>query len=138
MWYCFITCLFQDYALSFWNPCLDFEFCDQICTFFWSITVHCEFLEHWNSQKSLSSIWQHFSCLLDEGIAKIWIFSRWLFMCHNGQILDPKNIFGFIQPVHVHLKTDNVHYLKKPPWNFFCIFLQSPHQVDMKNVVKCL
>ena len=32
----------------------------------------------------------------------------------------PKSIFRFIRPVHAHLKTDNVDYLKKPPWkNFF-------------------
>ena len=30
------------------------------------------FLEHCNSQKSVSNIWQSFSCLLDEGILKIW------------------------------------------------------------------
>ena len=33
---------------------------------------HRGFLEHWNSQKSVSNIWQRFSCLLDEGIPKIW------------------------------------------------------------------
>ena len=33
--------------------------------------LHCGFLEHWNSQKSVCNIWQHFSCLLDEGIPKI-------------------------------------------------------------------
>ena len=33
---------------------------------------HGMFLEWWNRTKSLSSIWQHFSCLLDEGIPKIW------------------------------------------------------------------
>jgi hypothetical protein len=38
----------------------------------------------------------------------------------------------------VHLKTDKVDLKKKPPWIFFfCIFLQSTHQGDMKNVVKC-
>ena len=53
-------------------------------------------------------------------------------------ILYPKNIFRFIRPVHVHLKTDKVDLKKKPPRNFFfCIFLKSPHQVDMKNVVEC-
>ena len=31
---------------------------------------HCMFLEHWNSLKILSDIWQCFSCLLDERIAK--------------------------------------------------------------------
>ncbi len=36
----------------------------------------------------------------------------------------PKSIFRFIRPVHAHLKTDNVDYLKKPPWKkfFFDIF----------------
>ena len=47
----------------------------------------------------------------------------------------PKNIFRFIQPVHVHLKTDNVDYLKKPPWKKL---LQSMYQVDMENVAKCV
>ena len=35
-------------------------------------TDHGMFLEWWNRTKSLSSIWQHFSCLLHEGIPKIW------------------------------------------------------------------
>ena len=43
----------------------------------WYITAvhlwyHRGFLEHWNCQKSVSNIWQRFSCLLDEGISKIW------------------------------------------------------------------
>jgi hypothetical protein len=33
-------------------------------------TRHCMFLEHWNSQKILSYIWQRFSCLLDKKISK--------------------------------------------------------------------
>ena len=33
---------------------------------------HGMFLEWWNRTKSLSSIWQYFSCQLDEGIPKIW------------------------------------------------------------------
>ena len=32
--------------------------------------AHRRFLEHWNSQKNLCNIWQCFSCLLDEWIAK--------------------------------------------------------------------
>ena len=36
------------------------------------LTYHSGFLEHWNSQKSVCNIWQHFSSLLDEGIPKIW------------------------------------------------------------------
>ena len=35
-------------------------------------TSHGMFLEWWNTTKSLSRIWQSFSCLLDEGIPKIW------------------------------------------------------------------
>ena len=34
--------------------------------------IHCGFLKHWNSQKSLCNIWQCFSCLLDESIEKKW------------------------------------------------------------------
>ena len=38
----------------------------------------------------------------------------------------------------MHLKTDKVDFKKKTPLKyFFCIFFQSIHQVDMKNVVKC-
>ena len=46
-------------------------------------------------------------------------------------IFYPRNILRLF---HVHLKADNVDYLKKPLWkkNFFWIFLQSTHQVDMK------
>ena len=36
------------------------------------LTFHCEFLEYWNTQKSVWRIWQHFSCLLNKGIPKIW------------------------------------------------------------------
>ena len=36
----------------------------------------------------------------------------------------------------VHHKMDKVDLKKKLPWKF-CIFFQSTHQVDMKNVVEC-
>ena len=54
---------------------------------------HYRILELWNSQKSLTSI-QHFSCQLDEGIAKIcnfffmmvfWDNSHYLFWDAHGQ-----------------------------------------------------
>ena len=41
---------------------------------------HGIFLEWWNRTKSFSSIWQLFSCLLDEGIPKIWKKLN----CHDG------------------------------------------------------
>ena len=34
----------------------------------------------------------------------------------------PKNISRFIRPVHVHLKTDHVDYLKKPSYFVFAYF----------------
>ena len=45
------------------------------------VVLHCWYIEPRNREKSLTLIWQHFSCLLDEWIAKISkkIFSRWLF-----------------------------------------------------------
>ena len=46
------------------------------------ITLHCWYIEPWNREKSLRLIWQRFSCLLDEWIAKIsknFFFSQWLF-----------------------------------------------------------
>ena len=50
---------------------------------------HRGFLDHWNSQKSVSNIWQHFSCLLDEWIEKICknLFSRWLFFKSTLSVL---------------------------------------------------
>ena len=50
--------------------------------FFVTDVTHCEFLEYWNTQKSVWRIWQRFSCLLDEGISKNMKeieFSQWLF-----------------------------------------------------------
>jgi hypothetical protein len=41
---------------------------------------------------------------------------------HSLLILYPKNIFTFIRPVHVHLKTDKVDFKKK---------------ATVKNVVEC-
>ena len=45
------------------------------------VTDHCWYIEPRNREKSLTLIWQRFSCLLDEWIAKISKknFSRWLF-----------------------------------------------------------
>ena len=34
-------------------------------------------------------------------------------------------------------KTDKIDFFKSHCETFFCIFLQSPHQVDMKNVIEC-
>ena len=45
-------------------------------------------------------------------------------------------MFRFIQPVHVHLKTDKVDLKKShSEKKFFCIFFQS--SLGMKNIVRC-
>ena len=41
---------------------------------------HCWYIEPRNREKSLRLIWQHFSCLLDEWIAKIYIKKKF----HDG------------------------------------------------------
>ena len=46
--------------------------------------------------------------------------------------------FQIYPAIHVHLKMDKVDLKKNTGEKFcFCIFFQSPHQVDMKNVVEC-
>jgi hypothetical protein len=45
----------------------------------------------------------------------------------------PKNIFRFIWPVHVHLKTDKVDLKKKQPWFLFFSYFFNP----LENVVEC-
>ena len=96
--------------------------------------IHCKFLEYWNTHKSLCRIWQHFSCLLDEGIPKIW------------EKLNPHDgCFSYLQNSTANSAHLAAHFCKA----LVCprkatmriqflpsIFLKSPHQVDMKNVVK--
>ena len=71
---------------SRWNEIVNFKWSKQWC--FWvAMPVHGMFLEWWNRTKSPSSIWQHFSCLLDEGIPKI----RKKLNSHNGFLSYLKN-----------------------------------------------
>ena len=82
-------------------------------------SAHGMFLERWNPIKSLSNIWQCFSCLLDEEIAKICKKMK----SHNS-------FFFYLQD-----RTANLAHLaaifcpvlvcpQNPPWelNFFHIF----------------
>ena len=63
--------------------------------------MHCWYIKPRNREKSLRLIWQRFSCLLDEWIAKISkkkIFSRWLFeIIHiiRFEIWGLKKFFGY-------------------------------------------
>ena len=75
--------------------------------------MHGMFLEWWNRTKSLSSIWQHFSCLLDEGIPKIWKKLN----SHDG-FLSYLLIGQPIQPIWQHIFALLWSALKKPPWEF--------------------
>ena len=98
------------------------------------LPTHNMILEWWNTTKGVSNIWQYFSCLLDKETAKIYkkfnshesilkadhgrakncCQISWI-GCHILQVLSSKSQCEI-----------SISY----------IFLQSPHQVDMKNVVK--
>ena len=87
--------------------------------------LHCKFLEYWNTQKSVWEIWQHFSKNTEE-----IEFLRWLF---EGPLRQGKNV-----------PPDGLNWLcyfagsskshRKNSISF--IFLESTHQVDVKNIVK--
>ena len=81
-------------------------------------SFHCELLEYWNTQKSIWRIWQQFSCLLDKGIPKIWKKLN----SHNG----------FLS----YLQNSTANSAHLAAHSISSIFLESPHQVDMKIVVK--
>ena len=97
------------------------------------IISHCEFLEYWNTQKSVWRIWQHFSFLLDERIQKMWKklnshsgflradWGRAKMCCQMGWI--GCAIFAGSSKSH---RENSISF----------IILEFPHQVDMKNVVK--
>ena len=67
-------------------------------------TCHCWYIEPRNREKSLTPIWQRFSCLLDEWIAKIlkenfftaafWDNPHYPFWDAHGQSDKSENIFG--------------------------------------------
>ena len=81
-----------------------------ICTHYW-------FLEHWNMQKSLTHIWQCFSCLPDEWIAKI---------------SKKKNFtvaFEIIHIIRFEMQRDRLDK-SEDVMGYFCWILQSIYQVD--------
>ena len=104
-----------------------------------TFTTHCGILEHWNSQKSLTNIQQHFSCRLYEGIAKICKKKKKKITMAFSDNQSTLSVLRFIPPVHVHLKTDNVDYLKKPSWKkivYFCNPLIKSTWKMLSNVCK--
>ena len=50
---------------------MSFFMSSSFCWIFACFTLHCWYIEPRNREKSLTLIWQRFSCLLDEWIAKI-------------------------------------------------------------------
>ena len=92
-------------------------------------------IEWWNTTKSISNIWQHFLCLLFEGIAEICM----KYNSHNVFMrADQDRTSSFCQVGGVFCPILQVCTSKScPEISISCIFLQSPQQVDMKNVVKC-
>ena len=89
---------------------------------------HCDFLEYWNTQKSFWRIWQRFSCLIDEGIPKIWKKLN----SHDGSLSYLQNSTAN----SAHLVAYFCTAIVCPQNLISSIFLESTHQVDMKNVVK--
>ena len=88
----------------------------KVIELFTSDAYHCEFLEYWNTQKSVWRIWKHFSCLLDEGIPKIW------------QKLNSHG--GFLRADQGRAKNYcHVGWIS-------CPILQVAQKVDMKNIFK--
>ena len=81
-----------------------------------------------------SSIWQHFSCLLDEGIPKIWKKLN----SHGGFLRAEPRQGKNVLPDGLNWLCYFVGSSKSHRENSIsCIFLESPHQVDMKSIVKC-
>ena len=84
-------------------------FCD-----FFNLPPSFTFLEWRNTTKTLSNIWQRFSCLLDEGITKL---------CKK---FNSKDSF-------LRTDQDRVLYYLAGSSKKSCIFLQSHHQVYMNS-----
>ena len=95
--------------------------------------LHSMFLEWWNTAKCLSNILQNFSCLIDMGTAKIckkFNFHDCFLRADQGRAKNCCQIGWIGCPI--------LQVAQKATMRFQIsfIFLQSPHQVDMKNVVK--
>ena len=96
-------------------------------------TYHCEFLEYWNTKKSVRRIWQLFLCLLDEDSKnrEEIEFSQWLF---EGRLRQDKNLLPDGLNWLCYFAGNSKSHCEN---SIFFLFLESPHQVDMKDVVKC-
>ena len=73
LFYCFMTFLWSRVLIRRRTEVIHngFEiFFERVLWF--SYSYQGMFLEWWKRTKSLSSIWQHFSCLRDMGIQKMW------------------------------------------------------------------
>ena len=94
---------------------------------------HRGFLEHRNSQKSVCNIWQRFSCLLDEGIPKIWkkLNSDSGFLRADQGRAKMCCQMGWIGCAVLQVAQKAIMRIK-----FLSYFWISPYQVDLKNVVK--
>ena len=81
--------------------------------------MHGMFLKWRNTIKSLSNIWQYFSCLIDEGISKICKKLN----SHDGFLSYLQNSTANSAHLAAHF-CPILAALKKPPWefNFFHIF----------------
>ena len=78
---------------------------------------HCMFLERWNNHKKCFQYLKTLFISIEDGIAK-YTRNTMAFWCRMGLIV-----------FFLHKKTHRENKIS-------CIFLQSPYQVDTKNVVK--
>ena len=92
---------------------------------------HSMFLDYLNTPKGFCSIWQHFPSLLDEDIAKICK----KFNSHNGILrTDQGRAENNCQYSRLsYLAGSSKTHCKI---SISCLFLQSPHQLEMRNFVK--
>ena len=104
------------------GPDLDLGDLDlDLSSFPWTIAfsvsdaLHRGFLEHWNSQKRVSNIWQRFSCLFDEWIENIRNFFSTVFFFEIHFIWDAHGQAGQIWKYFLGY---NINYLSILP--FMC------------------
>ena len=92
--------------------------------FFW-MPPHGMFLKCWNDTKSHPNIWQRFSSVLVEGIAKIC--QKW--KSYNG-LLSKCKLGRTIQPIQMQIFALSCSARKKQSIKFLCTFMKSLHQLD--------
>ena len=128
-WWDWIQSIFLNLSYFNYLICLHFVLC-VIWMYFCKVdnlslrfeVHHSMFLEWWNKTKSLSNIWQHACKNMQEIRSPQWLIDL---RADQGRVPDWLDWLSYLAG------SSKSHEI-----SIFCIFLQSPHQVDMKNLVK--